>query len=581
MAFGEVASLPVGTIVSKRYQILRVVGQGGLGTVYQVSDDTLGMRNIYALKELADQSSGARKQFEQEAKWLRALDHRNIPKVREYFDWRERLYLVMDFVDGENLDEKLRRLGGRGIPEAEVIGWTLPICDALQYLHRQRPPILHRDVKPANIIVTPNGYPVLVDLGIAKEHRPGMNQTATFVRKAGTEGYAPPEQYTAAGQAGPWSDVYGLGATLYELLTGCIPPTALERVALDVRLMRPREVNPVISEGVSNAIMRALAIRPADRYQVMSDFAAALWPSDFAPSDFAAQPGSYPPARGMSAGMSAGMSPSASTAPVPSAPLQWSPATPRVGGSVASTPPGSLPGMAPPGSSNHNGNNNSNNNGRMSFGSAPGAPPSAPQSAPWGMTQEAPQGTSPGALQIPTPIQFPPAKRRARRNTGNGPPLDMTPAPAADEGEAPARRWYSYPLVWVGAVVALLAIAALVSVFVFGLFAPIDRSSPQATITGYFKALMAQDDSRAWQYAAGSRNDLAMESSFLANLKTDDSIHGRVLSAQIIQVDNANIGQAQATVAVTRANAPDAPITYTLVLTQYDGTTWLIDSISS
>ena len=114
---------------------------------------------------------------------------------------------------------------------------------------------------------------MLVDLGIAKAHIPGGNQTGTFARKAGTEGYAPPEQYTASGQTGPWSDVYALGATLYQLLTGRVPPTAIERVTLDTALIPPSQVNPAISGWVSAALMRALALRPTERFQSVQAFA--------------------------------------------------------------------------------------------------------------------------------------------------------------------------------------------------------------------------------------------------------------------------------------------------------------------
>src|SRR5215469_15254479 len=127
MANTDGTSLPINTIVNKRYQIVQVVGQGGLGTVYQVRDTIYGSANIYALKELIDQSHSARKQFLQEAKWLESLNHPHIPKVRDHFEWDHRLYLVMDFVAGENLDQKLRRLGGRGMPERQVLEWILPI----------------------------------------------------------------------------------------------------------------------------------------------------------------------------------------------------------------------------------------------------------------------------------------------------------------------------------------------------------------------------------------------------------------------------------------------------------------------
>src|SRR5262249_59282300 len=115
-----------------------------------------------------------------------------------------------------------------------------------------------------------------VDLGIAKEHLPGANQTATFVRKAGTEGYAPPEQYSTAGQTGPWSDVYALGATMYQLLTARMPPTAVDRVAFDARLVHPRQITLLISEPINSAIYKALAVRPTDRFQTVGEFAAVL-----------------------------------------------------------------------------------------------------------------------------------------------------------------------------------------------------------------------------------------------------------------------------------------------------------------
>src|SRR5579883_2219543 len=114
-------SLPIGTVVHERYRITAIVGRGGLGTVYQVMDILFGKQNVYALKELIDQSPGARKQFELESRWLEALDHNHIPKVRENFAWGNRVYLVMDFVDGDNLEQIFSRNGGRPLPEREVL----------------------------------------------------------------------------------------------------------------------------------------------------------------------------------------------------------------------------------------------------------------------------------------------------------------------------------------------------------------------------------------------------------------------------------------------------------------------------
>ncbi|HKT37019.1 MAG TPA: serine/threonine-protein kinase, partial [Ktedonobacterales bacterium] len=266
---------PIGLVIHNRYQILGVVGRGGLGVVYRVADILYSGNNVFALKELSDPAPGARQQFELESRWLQALDHNNIPHVRESFEWDGRSYLVMDFVDGENLEQYLHRLG-HPLPEDQALRWMLPICDALQYLHTRKPPLLHRDVKPANIIVTPSGHPVLVDFGIAKAHLPGMNQTLTFVRKAGTEGYAPPEQYAATGMTGPWSDVYALGATLYQLLTGKAPQTAVERITGVSPMAHPRALNPLVTPRTDAAIMRALELKPANRYPTITEFAAQM-----------------------------------------------------------------------------------------------------------------------------------------------------------------------------------------------------------------------------------------------------------------------------------------------------------------
>src|SRR5271165_6291160 len=114
-------SLPIGTVVHDRYRIMATVGHGGIGTVYQVIDILYGKRNTYALKELIDQSPGARKQFELESQWLQSLDHNHIPKVREHFEWHRRMYLVMDFVDGENLEQKLAQRDGRAFSEEQVL----------------------------------------------------------------------------------------------------------------------------------------------------------------------------------------------------------------------------------------------------------------------------------------------------------------------------------------------------------------------------------------------------------------------------------------------------------------------------
>ncbi len=511
MSQAEPYQLPLGTVVNGHYRVVGPVGRGGLGTVYQVTDVLYGRHNVYALKEQWDQSDSARKQFAREGAWLKQLDHRNIPKVIEYFQWNGRLYLVMNFVDGENLEQKLERAGGRALPEQQVLSWLLPICDALHYLHTRTPPIIHRDVKPSNIIVTAAGHPVLVDLGIAKEHAPGTNATATFVRKAGTEGYAPPEQYAAAGQAGPWSDVYGMGATLYQLLTAHIPPTAVERVALDARLRRPSELNPTVSPSTDTAILRALAIRPQDRFQSVSDLKRVL------EAALAASSGTLPSGTGVHA-------------------------PPHNRGALSASTPSQRPSR--PGS------------GELLAASLTGAP------------------STPAHSAAPTPVRIPSSRRL--------PSHAQLPSPPASELEGEdKRRWLdpSRPAVWGAAVAIAVLVVAAVALGVLRSYAPMDRSTPQATISGYYTALQAQDYYQAWQYTAASNRDQSSETSYAQNLKADDARNGRVSSVQIGPISQDGSGHATCTVTVLRGGTPATPLIDNVVLTQY-GSLWLIDNIS-
>ncbi|HEV7215616.1 MAG TPA: protein kinase, partial [Chloroflexota bacterium] len=535
------APLSPGMLVHERYRILSVVGQGGLGTVYQVVDVIYGRQNVYALKELIDQSPGARKQFELESRWLEALDHNHIPKVRESFGWSNRVYLVMDFVDGDNLEQIFSRNGGRPLPEREVLLWMLPICDALQYLHTRMPPILHRDVKPSNIIVTPAGHPVLVDFGIAKEHQPGANRTATFVRKAGTEGYAPPEQYSAGGPTGPWSDVYGLGATLYQLLTGRIPPTAVERVALDAPMPHPRALNPTLSPITDAVIWRALAIRPGDRYQSVLEFAQAIMPAVPELGPGAGAPGAWytngPGERSAPAtpGVMGSLGASGIVSGVGLAgPTAWPPAP-------QSMPPQSMPPLQrPPFSSRLSGPASPTSaygpmSGSLADGTGSGAPgmvgasgvagPAGPTAAMTRPVLPGPQGPRTPALS-PMPLSSPtlaprPASGSRVGGHPSGPPsgkpasaslasangaastpaLDTAPKTPPMVEPVQAKAWRGKArrrVAWGLGLLALLLVSIVVSVMVVRAFAPPDRSTPQATVTGYFNALIAQNDNLAW-----------------------------------------------------------------------------------
>jgi eukaryotic-like serine/threonine-protein kinase len=543
----------VGTIIHGRYRILRIVGRGGLGTVYQVADVVYGANAIFALKELADTNPGARKQFELESQWLRELNHDSIPKVREAFEWDGREYLVMDFVDGENLEQYMRRTG-RPLPEGQALRWMLPICDALHYLHTRMPPLLHRDVKPANIIVTPGGHPVLVDFGIAKAHLPGMNQTVTFVRKAGTEGYAPPEQYAATGMTGPWSDVYALGATLYQLLTGRLPRTAVERITEMEPMPRPRELVPSLSPLTDQAIMRALDLKPAARYPSVIELAGALTES----------------LRVLGGLGSVGTAPATPLSPMP--PL--SPMSPR---SSVSLPGSSFPTGA---------------------GSFPPSPPPAPQSMqrtreplpslgeplPSNLAGQAGQGALAVAPRSPAPSSFPPSplsaaslsdpQVTARSGGLRGAQPDVSPrspAPSQPRSRAP---------VFIALIAIVLVAVAGGAYYAYNSFATLDRSTPQASVTGYFRALRAQDYATAWRYDANSRNNPNTQADFTQSLQADDASYGVVRSANITQVEMVTSSQALVTASTLRGNS-QSPMIYTLQLTEYDGSVWLIVTVGN
>ena len=536
-------SLPLGTIVHERYRVTAAVGRGGLGTVYQVTDVLFGKHNTYALKELVDQSPGARRQFELESRWLQSLDHNHIPKVREHFEWFGRLYLVMDFVDGENLEQKLQNASGRPFPEDQVLRWTLPVCDALQYLHSRVPPILHRDIKPANIVVTPAGHVVLVDLGIAKAHIPGGNQTGTFARKAGTEGYAPPEQYTASGQTGPWSDVYALGATLYQLLTGRVPPTAIERVTLDTALIPPSQVNPAISGWVSAALVHALALRPTERFQSVQAFAIALAGptgriASMLPNLWLTPPPTPSPLPTMQSSMG-----------VPTPPSMGTGSWPDLSGIQASrTPP-----LTPPGSITN---------------------PLARQ--PSSRIPQERDRQMPLQLQAKVKTEVSAAARRE-----NGVADSATLGPITKQLKVARRSRRRSTWFWGTAACAVVLVTAIVAAFIFNASAPPDRSSPRATVTGYFAALEAQNYTLAWQFSAAMITDATSQTTFIASLAQDDTQLGRVQHADVNHMTVENDSSGTTTIQVNVARAHSATVSSTLILGLYNGSLWLINSITT
>ena len=260
--------LSTGQILNNRYRIVRLLGQGGFGAVYRAWDVNLSLP--CALKENTETSPEAARQFLREAQLLHTLRHPNLPLVKDHFVIPgQGQYLVMDYIEGQDLQEKIT---AGGITISQAVGWVLQICDALAYMHTQDPAVIHRDIKPANIKITSQGRAVLVDFGIAKVF--DANSRTTAGARAVTAGFSPFEQYGSA-PTDARTDVYALGATLYALLTGQEPVESIARVA-GTELVSPRSLNPEISQGLEQVLLKSLAVMPAGRYQSIVDFKEAL-----------------------------------------------------------------------------------------------------------------------------------------------------------------------------------------------------------------------------------------------------------------------------------------------------------------
>jgi len=282
----SVSALSPGTVLRERYEILELIGQGGMGAVYRASDLRLTGR-LCAVKEILpglvayqEELASYQAQFYQEASTLAQLDHPNLPKVSDYFSQENREYLLMDYVPGKDLKELMddARSQGEFLPEEEVMGWARQLCDALAYLHTRTPVILHRDIKPSNIKLTPSGHIKLVDFGLVKVVEPDENRTVTVVQGRGTVQYTPLEQYGGdGGHTDVRTDIYALGATLYHLLTLRAPIDARQRFLHPGSLALPRTINPAISATTERAIMAAIAMHPDDRPASVEDFTDLLF----------------------------------------------------------------------------------------------------------------------------------------------------------------------------------------------------------------------------------------------------------------------------------------------------------------
>ncbi|HUS83634.1 MAG TPA: protein kinase [Anaerolineales bacterium] len=262
--------LKTGSLLRHRYRIEGILGQGGMGAVYKAFDINLGV--AVAVKENLFTTEEYARQFRREATILASLRHPNMPRVTDHFVIEgEGQYLVMDFIKGVDLRERLEKQGP--ISEEEALPWFLETCDALAFLHTRNPPVLHRDLKPGNIKITPDNRATLVDFGLAKIVEKGG--ATTTGAKAMTPGFSPPEQY-GTGKTDPRTDVYSLAATCYAVLTATIPEDSLERAMGRDELTPLLKRNPKVSIALARVITKALAVDPSDRYQSIAEFASAL-----------------------------------------------------------------------------------------------------------------------------------------------------------------------------------------------------------------------------------------------------------------------------------------------------------------
>src|SRR5215471_5932995 len=269
-------TLPVGVTIrdprGAHYIIEALMGTGEFGALYLVRDRRFS-RPFFVLKEVIDPSPEDRERFTFEGEILLRLRHPALPRVHRVFEHEQlrRVYLVLDYIEGRDLEALRREQADQRFAFSLAFPLLAPIADALSYLHTQDPPVVHRDVRPANIIV-PAGTtpPMLVNFGIAKQQIAGRT---TAVIRRGTPGYAAPEQYTSGTSA--QTDIYGLGATLYTLLTGTIPADAISRVmrGQGVDPLKPaRQLIPELPGEISEAIGRAMALSVAERFVTIEQF---------------------------------------------------------------------------------------------------------------------------------------------------------------------------------------------------------------------------------------------------------------------------------------------------------------------
>jgi serine/threonine-protein kinase len=272
---GTLMTLVRDQILQNRYRVVSLLHQGGMRSVYRAWDTCL--RVPIALKEMIPQPgldqqtlTQLRHQFQVQAMVLARLSHPHIVRVTDFFEEGGNVFMVMNFVEGESLAERIERQGT--LPVEEVLVWANQLLDALAYCHGQG--VIHRDIEPQSIIIRSDGQAVLVGFGPVKLWDPNDPHTRTPVREMGAPEYVSPEQHM--GHTDPRSDIYGLGATIYHALTGQAPPTATMRIASPGIFQPLRALNPHISSATEVVVLRAMELSPEHRFHTAQEMAVAL-----------------------------------------------------------------------------------------------------------------------------------------------------------------------------------------------------------------------------------------------------------------------------------------------------------------
>ncbi len=259
--------LEIGQIIDGKYKILNVIGKGGMSVVYLAMNERANKQ--WAIKEVRKDGTQdfnvVRQGLVAEIDMLKRFNHPNLPSIVDVIDGNGSFLIVMDYIEGIALDKKLQEEGA--LPQSSVIEWSKQLCDVLGYLHSRKPPIIYRDMKPANVMLKPDNTITLIDFGTAREFKLSSVEDTTVL---GTRGYAAPEQYGGQGQTDPRTDIYCLGATMYHLVTGynpAVPPYEMVPI---------RQINELLSSGLEAIILKCTRPNPPDRYQSCAELMYAL-----------------------------------------------------------------------------------------------------------------------------------------------------------------------------------------------------------------------------------------------------------------------------------------------------------------